>query len=256
MNEFAEKDHLYNALIFYWHWLIHGQHVKKTVSSIKACTGHTAVQGDAACGRFGGRGSPSSIPPVCLFHTHTHRKTHMKKNNRKNPEKQSRVGCVGAGGSLHSIPKMMSGWKGRNHLWAYVKFDWTLHMLRAAVSHSHAAGGAVPWKSRCLEAGRPLPPPCSGGNHRDLQLGGKYSPPQVTGEDKQMHFRERGLCRAILERAHKQTRCLTSHLIFREKREVKKKNIHIIGQMMRPSQNILASASVPLLLPLEDCTHI
>lgn len=53
-----------------------------------------------------------------------------------------------------------------------------------------------------------------------------------------------------------QTWCLTSHLIFREKREVKKKNIHMIGQMMRPSQNILASASVPVLLPREDCTHI
>lgn len=59
---------------------------------------------------------------------------------------------------------------------------------RAAVSHPHAAGGAVPRTSCWVGAGRPLPPPCSGGNHRDWQPGGKYSPPLETKEDKQMYY--------------------------------------------------------------------
>ena len=36
---------------------------------------------------------------------------------------------------------------------------------------------------------------------------------------------------------------LTSHLILREKRGAKKKNIHMTGQMIRPSQTILNSLS-------------
>lgn len=82
-------------------------------------------------------------------------------------------------------------------------------------------------------------------------------PPQVTGEDGQMHLRGalRDVLLSYMQSMPTSGMCLTSHLIFREKREVKKKNVHMRGQMMRPSQNILASASVPLLLSREVCTH-
>lgn len=47
--------------------------------------------------------------------------------------------------------------------------------------------------------------------------------------------------------------CLTSHFSFKENKVLKKNTIQIIGQIMRPSQKIRASASVAVILLGETC---
>ena len=47
--------------------------------------------------------------------------------------------------------------------------------------------------------------------------------------------------------------CLTSHLSFKENKELKKNTIQIMGQMMRPSQKTRASASVAATMSGETC---
>ena len=47
--------------------------------------------------------------------------------------------------------------------------------------------------------------------------------------------------------------CLTSHFSFKENKVLKKNTIQIIGQIMRPSQKIRASASVAAILFGETC---
>lgn len=79
MNEFAEKDHLYNALIFYWHWLIHGQHVKRTVSSIRHAQGTRPCKEMQLVDALEDEAAPHpSHPSVSFTHTHTERHTWRK----------------------------------------------------------------------------------------------------------------------------------------------------------------------------------
>lgn len=47
--------------------------------------------------------------------------------------------------------------------------------------------------------------------------------------------------------------CLTSHFSFKENKVLKKNTVQIIGQIMRPSQKIRASASVAAVLFGETC---